>query len=69
MPKYFIVGDVVKRYTFNVTVEADDFEEAENIAVARARGMIDGLITIHFDSSDMSVDNLSISEEDENLEF
>jgi hypothetical protein len=68
MPKYLVVGDVVKQYTFNASVEAKDFEEAERIAVAMARGKADGLITIHFDSADISVDNIFISENEEDLD-
>ena len=65
MPKFFIVGQIKTEYTFNVELEAKDFDEAEDIAIARAKGLAPGLITIHKDSADIVVDSLSISQEED----
>jgi len=62
MPKFFVVGQIRTDHTFNVEVDAKDFDEAETIAIARAKGLSDGLVTIHRDSGDIIIDNISITE-------
>ena len=62
MPKFLVIGDMHIVRVINVEVEAKDFAEAEERAVKMAKGQIGGLITMHQDSSDITVKNISVSQ-------
>lgn len=62
MPKFLVVGDIFIRRTFNVEVDADNFDEAETLAIARVRGNGEGVVTMFHTPDEMEIDNISITQ-------
>jgi hypothetical protein len=62
MSKFFVIGDIFIRRTFNIEVEAEDFGEAEDIAIDIVTDKKDGNFVMHHSSDDIKIDNISIEQ-------